>query len=503
MKIACYIRVSTEMQVSEGYSLDAQRDRLLNYCKSQDNWEIYDWYIDEGESAKDLKRKDMQRLLLDATKGLFDVVLVYKLDRLTRSVRDLHRLLDTFEKHSVKFRSATEVYDTTTAMGKLFITIVAALAEWERENLAERVRFGMEQLVSEGRWHGGPVPIGYDWDGSTMHVVDDEYTTLRELRRIYMSGDGFGSTSKKLNATGYTNRGSPWTAQSVWYVLDNPLYAGKIRYGSKKKNGKYATRKKEERVNVIWSETGFPTIFTWEEYEEHTLRMRRRQFYGHSKKREYWFSGVMKCARCGKTMVGRPYTNKRADGTVPEGIVNYICGGRMMRNGCNMPLLRQSVASSLIMEYIRRVAPISKGELLEAAKEEEQHARDHRSELDQLRKELKAVTERRKKWQYMFAEDLINESDFRYHKREEDEKERFILDRIEEVKAESIGVSAGFAQMMYDLPDVWDRLDDLDKKEFMQTIFKGIIVECDVENGKTISAKGKTLPFRIVDVNYN
>lgn len=494
MRVAIYPRVSTDMQSEDGYSLDGQIERCKAYCASQ-GWEVYDIYIEEGESAKDLNRPELQRLLRDAERGLFDVVLVYKLDRLTRSVRDLHKLLDTFEKYGIKFRSATEIYDTTTAMGKLFITIVAALAEWERGNLAERVRFGMETLIDEGQWPGGPVPVGYSWDKDTMQmsIIDDEARTLRELRRVYMSGEGFGSTATILNTTGFTHRGAPWSSQSVWYVLDNPFYAGKLRYGGKKKNGKYASRKKEERVSVKWANHKYPTIFTWEEYEEHNARMKRREFYGHSKKREYWFTGVIRCARCGGAMTGRPKKS---------GVISYICSNRQMRMGCDMPLLRQSVAESHIMKHIQNIVA-HRESMEEAATAEEQIQTNNAEELDNLRKELKTIADRRKKWQYAFVEELISEQDFRQRKREEDEKETILLDRIEHLKSEQIGINAGFAQMMYSLPDMWDDLEDTDRKEFMQTIFERIVFQCDVQTGKGVSGKGRSLPFRITEINYN
>ncbi|MGF9826753.1 recombinase family protein, partial [Brevibacillus agri] len=132
MRTAVYMRVSTEDQAREGFSIPAQREKLLAYVHSQ-GWEVAAIYADEGISAKDTNRPALKRLLRDIREGNIDVVLVYRLDRLTRSVLDLYRLLQEFEKYDVRFKSCTEVYDTTTAIGRLFITLVAALAQWERE----------------------------------------------------------------------------------------------------------------------------------------------------------------------------------------------------------------------------------------------------------------------------------------------------------------------------------------------------------------------------------
>src|SRR5690625_2242858 len=116
----------------------------------------------------------MQQLLHDIKLGVFDVVVVYRLDRMVRSVLDLHNLLGTFEKHNVKFKSVTEVFDTTTAVGKIFITIVGAMAEWERDNLSERVSMGLEELARVSKWKGGVDADGQAGIEGKKVIIEEE-----------------------------------------------------------------------------------------------------------------------------------------------------------------------------------------------------------------------------------------------------------------------------------------------------------------------------------------
>ncbi|EGL82060.1 Resolvase domain containing protein [Caldalkalibacillus thermarum TA2.A1] len=496
MKAALYIRVSTEEQAKEGFSITTQKERLTAFCESQ-GWEIYDYYIEDGKSAKDMDRPELQRLLSDVENEKLDIVLVYRLDRLTRSVRDLYELLQTFEQHNVKFKSATEVYDTTTAMGRLFITLVAALAQWERENLAERVRVNMEQMVYEGKRPGAPIPYGYDKD---ENVIPEEKETLRLLRKLYMDGHGTNTVAKKLNQMGRLKRGVEWTTFTVYYVLDNPYYAGLIRWGSKKKNGKYPSKKKEELVDTITVPGSHEPIFTVEEYEEHKAEMKRRSFKGYNIKNHYWFKGVAKCHKCGSAMTGREKRTKRQDGSVYS-VLYYICSRKQSGLTCPMPLIRQELAEKLIMEHIAEIK-LDKKEIDKHTVEKMIEQDDLKKELDKLNKQLEEIKKRRKKWQYAFVEDLITADELRERNTEEEEKERIINERIEEIRKEMEPVmsSEEIKNLMFTLPEVWEVLDDKEKNELIRTIFKRI--EFDAPE-KVTPRKGKFIPARLAKIEYN
>lgn len=497
MRSAIYLRVSSDEQAKEGFSLEAQKALLERKCKEW-NYTVSNIYNDEGYSAKNMKRPALQRLIKDAGNKEFDVVVYWRLDRLTRSSKDFHKLVEQLNNSDVGIKSATENIDTTTAIGRFQLELSVSLAQLERETISERVTFVMQEGVRQGKWHGGPVPFGYIWDGENMHIVQEESDTLRLLRDLYLQGNGFYTIAKNLNALGRTRRGNKWSSQSVWYVLDNPFYAGKLRYGTKKKNGKYSNRKKESLVNCIWADTDFPQIFTWKEYEEHTKIMVNKQFYGHTKILDYWFAGILRCAKCGARMSGRPHHNLKKDGTRSIKAIYYICGTKQNGSGCKMPILRQELAEKLILQHIRSA---KRDRMEKQSSKVKKTTTNYEAELNDLNKEISAVAERRKKWQYMLAEDLMNESDYRLRRREEDDKEKMIKERIEKIKSDNIGISSELINFMFSVPDIWPHAEDKERNEIVQAVFKSITFECFDEN--PIGRKGKSLDFGIVSVEYN
>ena len=144
-----YIRVSTEEQAKNGYSIQAQKEKLLSFSTIKD-WNVYKIYIDEGKSGKDLNREEVQNLIKDIENKIINNVLVYKIDRLTRSTKDLIDLIELFKKNNCDFNSLNESIDTSSPTGRMFIKIIGLFAEFERETIVERIKMGLERKVKEG-----------------------------------------------------------------------------------------------------------------------------------------------------------------------------------------------------------------------------------------------------------------------------------------------------------------------------------------------------------------
>lgn len=189
---ALYGRVSTDGQFEEGYSIDVQLDRMVAYCKAM-GWTSFKPYIDPGYSGSNLNRPQIQQLIADVEAGKIKTVVVFKLDRLSRSQKDtLFLLEDIFLKNDVTFVSMTESLDTSTPYGKVMIGILSAFAQFERENIFLRTRSGMLERIKRGYWMGGgTVPFGYDYDKEKgILVPNEDAETVRKIYELYIQGYG-------------------------------------------------------------------------------------------------------------------------------------------------------------------------------------------------------------------------------------------------------------------------------------------------------------------------
>ena len=199
--VALYVRVSTDRQAEEGYSIEIQREKLEAYAKTFDGTVSLETYIDDGFSGASLERPAMKRLVTDAKKGVLTHVCVYKLDRLSRSQKDtLHLIEDVFLPNNIAFISVQESFNTATAFGRAVVGILSVFAQLERENIYERTRSGMQKRVEAGFWPGGGgTPFGYDYDsGQGILVPNSDAERVRQIYDLYLQGFSLQSVADML-----------------------------------------------------------------------------------------------------------------------------------------------------------------------------------------------------------------------------------------------------------------------------------------------------------------
>lgn len=230
-KIALYVRVSTTSQLEEGYSIEEQKAKLESYCDIKD-WHIYKIYTDGGFSGSTTERPALEQLINDANSKLFDTVLVYKLDRLSRSQKDtLYLIEDVFLKNNIEFVSLLENFDTSTPFGRAVIGLLSVFAQLEREQIKERMQLGKLGRAKSGKsmmW--SKTSYGYDYDKETGSLTVNEYEALavKKIYSSYLAGMSITKLRDKINEE-YPKKPA-WSYRTIRGILANPVYCGLNQY---------------------------------------------------------------------------------------------------------------------------------------------------------------------------------------------------------------------------------------------------------------------------------
>jgi site-specific DNA recombinase len=229
-RAALYTRVSTEDQAKEGFSLDAQLDRLRSYAKAQ-GWQVAGEYIDEGHSGRTTKRPQYARMMEE--RANWDTLLVLKMDRIHRNSRNFMAMMDDLRRDHKEFASVTESLDTSTAMGRFVMDIIQRIAQLESDQIGERTYVGMEQKAKvRGGSLGKPAPFGYNYrdDGVLTPNLAEKPLVLGAFSRFH-AGASKAEVATWLNEQGSRGRqGAKWTNWSVTQLLTNPTYAGALHW---------------------------------------------------------------------------------------------------------------------------------------------------------------------------------------------------------------------------------------------------------------------------------
>jgi site-specific DNA recombinase len=291
MDVATYCRISTDEE-RQPFSLDAQTERLATYIAAQPEWRHVRSYTDQI-SGKSLDRPGLQQALGDARRCRYELLLVFKVDRLARSTGGLARVLEELDSTGVAFRSASEPFDTSTAAGRMMVQMLGVFAEFEREMIVERTKMGLAKKAAAGEWTGGIAPYGYHYDTDARVLVPDqqEAANVRRVFELYLEHQlGTASISNWMNDRSFlTRRGARWTPKKVIDVLRNPTYLGRLPFNGEVFEAAHDPLIDEERFNAAQQLLATRA-------ESHPDR--RRNSTG------YLLSSLMKCAKCGHGFIG-------------------------------------------------------------------------------------------------------------------------------------------------------------------------------------------------------
>lgn len=476
MKAAIYIRVSTEEQAKEGFSLEAQRDRCVQYIESQ-GYQLVKVYMEDGYSAKNMNRPHLQELIEDSKKKLFNLVVVYKLDRLTRSVLDSQVILNHFEKNGVKFKSTMEEFETITAGGRMFLNLMTVIAQWEREQIAERVILGMSKRAEMGLRNNYRLPYGYKLDDQGQMVIDEETAPIvRLMFDRYAKGIGSRKIKDELLSRGYhSSTGTPINEKTIMDILVNPAFLGITHW--KPKDAPESER--------IVREGTHPALVSQELFDRvQSIITRKRSKDISRSSYDYPFSGILKCGHCGNPLHGHTTRKKLVDGSYKV-YRSYHCYGKHNLRVCKVPDLNEKKMESLFFEeLVQHLRFNLERETYESAEVKEER-KDYAKERKRIERKIAESRKIMDNWAYAMGKGAMPVDQYLRLVQQEEVNVKRLEAQLAEVQEEDVvAVKASYEdaiELLKNLQSVWPDLSREDRKQSVQILFKRIDVHHDGE----------------------
>jgi len=442
MKAGLYCRVSTDAQV-EGYSIDAQKKMLEAYCISIEISE-YEYYVDGGFSGSNLERPAIKRLLDDVKDKKIDFVIVYKLDRISRSQKDtLYLIEEVFNPNNIGFISIRENFDTTTPFGKAMIGILSVFAQLERETIYERTRMGMKERVKSGLWMGGGNrPLGYTYDRNTGTLVQKpkQAEMIQLVFKLYLEGLSPDDICDMLGMSG---------ERVVRKVLKSVVYIGKIPYKGKIYDGKH--------IPIISEEMFYEVQAMMEKRGKNDL-----------KKSSYLLSGLVYCGYCGAKFRYQKWGKER--------IVMYCYSQQKSRprliRDPNCP--NHKAEADEVEKYVLQ-------ELFKMSLDESYFDKRMSGSLEDTQvvteNRLKDVEKQISNLLSVLAEGFITEEIKTKIRSLESEKKK-LINKINKTKKKEVNLK-NFKEKIYNLHEVWDDLSFEEKRCILISVIDKVIIKDD------------------------
>ena len=438
--IAIYCRVSTDEQAEFGYSIDEQKRLLEEWCKAND-YIIYKCYSDRGISGKNIKdRPALKELLSDAKAGKFDMVISWKINRVSRKLEDVLKIVNLLEKNNITFKSYSEPFETDTPAGRMQFQMMALIGEFERGTIAQNVKMGMIAKAKSGNWCGGRV-LGYDLvpnnspeeekkGKNKLEINEKEAEIVRFIFNEYSKGKGYKAITNKMNKLGYkTKKGNNFSVGSIRDILTNPVYIGEIRYNVRQNWSE--KRRRNINPNPIRVKGKHEAIIDRELWDKVQLILESKKgkpsriYDG-----EYPLTGILRCPKCGAGMVISRTTNTLADGTKKR--IAYYCCGNWKNKGtsvCNSNTIRVDKANEYVFKKIEEL--VSNEAMIKAVvkninKERKDKVKPAKRLLGDIDKELEKLDKRKRKIFEAYEDDILTKEEFQTRKNELNEKIRIL-----------------------------------------------------------------------------
>ncbi|HAT4302636.1 TPA: recombinase family protein [Clostridium perfringens] len=438
--IAIYCRVSTEEQSENGYSIDEQERLLEEWCKKM-GYVIYKCYSDRGISGKNIKdRPALKKLLSDAKAGKFDMVISWKINRVSRKLEDVLKIVNLLEKNNITFKSYSEPFETDTPAGRMQFQMMALIGEFERGTIAQNVKMGMIAKAKSGNWCGGRV-LGYDLvpnnspeeekkGKNKLEINEKEAEIVRFIFNEYSKGKGYKAITNKMNKLGYkTKKGNNFSVGSIRDILTNPVYIGEIRYNVRQNWSE--KRRRNINPNPIRVKGKHEAIIDRELWDKVQLILESKKgkpsriYDG-----EYPLTGILRCPKCGAGMVISRTTNTLADGTKKR--IAYYCCGNWKNKGtsvCNSNTIRVDKANEHVFKKIEEL--VSNEAMIKAVvkninKERKDKVKPAKRLLGDIDKELEKLDKRKRKIFEAYEDDILTKDEFQTRKNELNEKIRIL-----------------------------------------------------------------------------
>lgn len=438
--IAIYCRVSTDEQAEFGYSIDEQKRLLEEWCKAND-YIIYKCYSDRGISGKNIKdRPALKELLSDAKEGKFDMVISWKINRVSRKLEDVLKIVSLLEKNNITFKSYSEPFETDTPAGRMQFQMMALIGEFERGTIAQNVKMGMIAKEKSGNWCGGRV-LGYDLvpnnspeeekkGKNKLEINEKEAEIVRFIFNEYSKGKGYKAITNQINKLGYkTKKGNNFSVGSIRDILTNPVYIGEIRYNVRQNWSE--KRRRNINPNPIRVKGKHEAIIDRELWDKVQLILESKKgkpsriYDG-----EYPLTGILRCPKCGAGMVISRTTNTLADGTKKR--IAYYCCGNWKNKGtsvCNSNTIRVDKANEYVFKKIEEL--VSNEAMIKAVvkninKERKDKVKPAKRLLGDIDKELEKLDKRKRKIFEAYEDDILTKEEFQIRKDELNEKIRIL-----------------------------------------------------------------------------